>query len=508
MQLPSLIDLFAKVPKDGAAAVADIELPGTDELPADAPIFSIDLADVKVPSPQVQIASEKVEPAKNIARDLTALNWRLPEKAAVIEEPEAPFSLVGEDALPASKASSAQTDAPISVSAVGAEVVPRRGRLEKPPDSNDSAPIKLPIRQSLGEQKSSRPSLPDFPDATNRTEKALGDGRKEQVVPGRAAPQPMKAVVSPEDNTHTIVRQTPVETDQPNKSVRQPERPVNGSVLKVTDPAARTAKVKEDPVEGPKPSQENRLQGHSICPVTTETAHSKSTKMGLAEAPVSESVSASEKRPSDTAPSDLKTPERSERTRTESSFQIPQSKASIPSPFSDPVQALKELSSVEPKHVAESFHSTDPVGLGESKRHESQSLPALVNRPEVQRAVISQLSQVSLKPDQPVELRLDPQELGQVRMVLTSQDQALTLVMSAERPETLDLMRRHIDQLARDFQELGYTDLKFSFEDSQTGSDPQNSKQPKQRAAGEFTEPETVAQVLRLGATSGLDIRL
>ncbi|RXL51583.1 flagellar hook-length control protein FliK, partial [Citrobacter sp. AAK_AS5] len=47
--------------------------------------------------------------------------------------------------------------------------------------------------------------------------------------------------------------------------------------------------------------------------------------------------------------------------------------------------------------------------------------------------------------DRPVELTLSPEELGRVRMTLTTQDGTLTLAIQAARPETIDLMRRHID---------------------------------------------------------------
>ncbi len=39
----------------------------------------------------------------------------------------------------------------------------------------------------------------------------------------------------------------------------------------------------------------------------------------------------------------------------------------------------------------------------------------------------------------------------------------LTLAIHTDRPETIDLMRRHIDQLAQDFRDLGFSDLSFSF---------------------------------------------
>lgn len=92
---------------------------------------------------------------------------------------------------------------------------------------------------------------------------------------------------------------------------------------------------------------------------------------------------------------------------------------------------------------------------------------------------------MSAPPDQPIELVLTPEELGRVRMVLTAQDDGLRLVVQADRPETLDLMRRHADQLTRDFKELGYQDIAFNF-DSQSGFQRQLSS-----GAGDRNEDDT-----------------
>ncbi len=70
---------------------------------------------------------------------------------------------------------------------------------------------------------------------------------------------------------------------------------------------------------------------------------------------------------------------------------------------------------------------------------------------------------VSQFPDRPVEITLSPEELGRVRLTLTTHDGALTMMIQADRPETLDLMRRNIDSLAQDFRDLGYQELSFSF---------------------------------------------
>ena len=48
-------------------------------------------------------------------------------------------------------------------------------------------------------------------------------------------------------------------------------------------------------------------------------------------------------------------------------------------------------------------------------------------------------------------------------MSLVTHEGALTMMLQAERPETLDLLRRNIDQLAQDFRDLGFQDLTFRF---------------------------------------------
>lgn len=78
--------------------------------------------------------------------------------------------------------------------------------------------------------------------------------------------------------------------------------------------------------------------------------------------------------------------------------------------------------------------------------------------------VIEQVAQVARQtPGGPIEIALNPEELGRVRMHLTPGEAGLVLVVSAERPETLDLLRRNIDLLAGEYRELGYSSLEFDF---------------------------------------------
>jgi hypothetical protein len=62
-----------------------------------------------------------------------------------------------------------------------------------------------------------------------------------------------------------------------------------------------------------------------------------------------------------------------------------------------------------------------------------------------------------------IDLRLAPEELGRVRLRLTSHEGVMTVTVVAERPETLDLMRRHVDALARGMLDVGYQEARFSF---------------------------------------------
>ena len=115
-------------------------------------------------------------------------------------------------------------------------------------------------------------------------------------------------------------------------------------------------------------------------------------------------------------------------------------------------------------------------------------------------------------PDRTVEVTLSPEELGRVRMSLSTQDGALTMSVQADRPETLDLLRRNIDQLVRDFRDLGFNDLSFSFGDRR---DPHaRETRPDETDTEDGLGMTATAQMPQRslqaapGADGGLDLRL
>lgn len=137
---------------------------------------------------------------------------------------------------------------------------------------------------------------------------------------------------------------------------------------------------------------------------------------------------------------------------------------------------------------------------------------ANINRPEVMRHVAQQLADVARQmPDRPVELALNPEELGRVRLTFTTTDGGIHIAVMAERGETMDLLRRHIESLAQEFREMGYKDVNFEFSqngqnDAQNGdADTQNNSEPD--AAHAQTQPLAPIQ-LSLEPSVGLDLRL
>ena len=75
--------------------------------------------------------------------------------------------------------------------------------------------------------------------------------------------------------------------------------------------------------------------------------------------------------------------------------------------------------------------------------------------------------------DKPVEIALNPPELGRVRLVMAASETGVVVQVLAERSDTLDLMRRNIDDLGRALSDLGYEDIAFSF--GQGNSNPDHA---------------------------------
>ena len=147
-------------------------------------------------------------------------------------------------------------------------------------------------------------------------------------------------------------------------------------------------------------------------------------------------------------------------------------------PVSQPLQptVAMPLTSASPADAAPDHRMNDlPIGpelrfTSEQPVLRSATDPAHA-RPEMPRHMAKQLAEAVQRggPHRPVELTLNPVELGRVRISLQMTDQAVVMHVSADRAETLDLMRRHAETLAQDFHGIGYGDAQFSFSQQSSG---------------------------------------
>ncbi len=133
-------------------------------------------------------------------------------------------------------------------------------------------------------------------------------------------------------------------------------------------------------------------------------------------------------------------------------------------------------------------------------------------RAEVARAVAGQLAAaITAKPGSGhIEIALNPEELGRVSITMGGRDDGLHLLIAAERPETLDLMRRHMSTLASEFQKLGYSDLSFDLnltdgQDRDTGGESAPSSFD---VADQDSTTDAVPQPYPSSPGRGLDLRL
>ncbi|MCA2011969.1 flagellar hook-length control protein FliK [Cereibacter sphaeroides] len=201
------------------------------------------------------------------------------------------------------------------------------------------------------------------------------------------------------------------------------------------------------------------------------------------------------------------------------------------------VGELAEKTALQSEQTGDSGRvDTDRVAVETLSRNEgAQRSEASAARPapgaETARQIASQIGAHLEGPDAVkaanggFDLRLDPDELGQVRLRLVTQDNASVLLVQADRPETLDLMRRHIAALEQDLRNMGHENLTLRFSGQGTqdqgwaGAQNQNSNAQRGGDGGSFlstratdiqgsapSAPSQPAQ--RLGARDSLDLRL
>lgn len=154
-----------------------------------------------------------------------------------------------------------------------------------------------------------------------------------------------------------------------------------------------------------------------------------------------------------------------------------------------------------------------PFPMLESPPSAALPLTTTATRYETARLVAAQLVDgLPNLPGKPVEIALNPEELGRVRMTLSTSETSVSVSIMAERPETLDLMRRHADQLSAELRRMGYENVGFEFNGGSAGGFEHNNNDG---SSGDLAEPDVIetetaspTRPAQTAAPGGLDLRL
>jgi len=121
-------------------------------------------------------------------------------------------------------------------------------------------------------------------------------------------------------------------------------------------------------------------------------------------------------------------------------------------------------------------HSTGRTGLAPpsgATMLQPDASPTLV------RGVAVQIAQAMPSgADRSVEISLDPVELGKVRLTLNMTESGMAVQILADRPETLELMRKNTDALTAEFLEMGYAEVGFQFAQNHEGKPDEGANKP------------------------------
>ncbi|MDG4649247.1 flagellar hook-length control protein FliK [Roseibacterium sp. SDUM158017] len=112
-----------------------------------------------------------------------------------------------------------------------------------------------------------------------------------------------------------------------------------------------------------------------------------------------------------------------------------------------------------------------------------------------------------------VEIALDPPELGRVRLSLVEVGGTMAVSITAERPETADLMRRHLEILAQEFARSGLDapQVRIGVGSDGTGPPDGRREQADETGTGPAAPPggeHPIAPGARVAPQRALDLRL
>lgn len=228
-------------------------------------------------------------------------------------------------------------------------------------------------------------------------------------------------------------------------------------------------KKPEQPALQPKPDTiVSRQSPQSLgvsAPMEARTAEAKDQKHGSMRldrnVPVSESLNSNSSAKQSASPNPL----------PNTTHAVPSFSPAIPAKMGTSDTGVTSIPSEQDAELLSPLLPRESTGLAQASLSPSR-------QPALARHVAAQIAAAAMAENRSVELRLNPEELGRVRLLLSSGESTIAVTIMAERGETLDLMRRHISQLEGEFRDIGYDNVTFAFGSSQQeGAGQQNTQQ-------------------------------
>ncbi|MHA3978342.1 flagellar hook-length control protein FliK [Halovulum sp. GXIMD14794] len=185
---------------------------------------------------------------------------------------------------------------------------------------------------------------------------------------------------------------------------------------------------------------------------------------------------------------------------------IPKALAPAGLSLADPVLVLQ----AEPESVAaaEGVPDLRNPGTGNSASTvpiaSTTTSPSGHRTPDMIAQIASRLTETGTKE---LTIRLDPPELGSVRIVLSGSDGSLSASIIVDRVEVDQFLRRHADELESALAEAGYGSVDLEFSDNPPDQEKPLEFDPSQGLETIGTAPDKTA-VYAATPVSGLDIRL
>lgn len=148
---------------------------------------------------------------------------------------------------------------------------------------------------------------------------------------------------------------------------------------------------------------------------------------------------------------------------------------------------------------------------GANKTAVLASMPATGPPSVIQQTIVHLNQRVHGTDAQEFEVRLDPEELGKLRISVNSRDVGLVISIVAERPETLELLRKNSHELLAGLSDLDFDAANLSFSQGEMSSDaevPSDEQRDVSSGEDESSELSPASPKILITATDRLDLKL